>query len=57
MKIDEGTYGTCEGCGSPIPPARLRLLPFAELCVTCQREEEEAADSAWPSIATPRAPD
>jgi len=46
-KIDNKAYGRCESCGRRIPQARLRMLPFADLCVECQREEEqEAADSA-----------
>lgn len=28
-KFDAGTYGLCEGCGRPIPLARLRALPEA----------------------------
>jgi DnaK suppressor protein len=35
-KIDNGTYGTCEGCGQPIPRARLKALPYAALCVQCK---------------------
>src|ERR1700748_611704 len=25
QKVDEGTYGTCDDCGRPIAPARLRF--------------------------------
>src|SRR3954451_5450774 len=35
-KIDQGTYGTCETCGQPIPRARLKALPYAALCVQCK---------------------
>ncbi len=35
-KIDLGTYGICEGCGQPIPRARLKALPHARLCVACK---------------------
>ena len=35
-KIDAGTYGLCEGCGQPIPRARLKALPQARMCVTCK---------------------
>lgn len=38
-KLDEGTYGTCDGCGEPIPPARLRAMPDSALCVTCAAAE------------------
>jgi RNA polymerase-binding protein DksA len=32
-RIDEGTYGTCERCGKPIEKARVRALPYADLCI------------------------
>ncbi len=32
-RMDEGTYGTCERCGKPIEKARLRALPYANLCI------------------------
>ncbi|HWC40113.1 MAG TPA: TraR/DksA C4-type zinc finger protein, partial [Acidimicrobiales bacterium] len=35
-KIAAGTYGLCEGCGQPIPRARLKALPQARLCVNCK---------------------
>ena len=35
-KIEAGTYGLCEGCGQPIPRARLKALPQARMCVTCK---------------------
>lgn len=35
-KIGAGTYGRCEGCGHPIPKARLKALPHARLCVACK---------------------
>ncbi len=35
-KIEAGTYGLCEGCGEPIPRARLKALPQARLCVNCK---------------------
>ncbi len=35
-KIDEGTYGTCDRCGKAIPKARLEVIPWAALCVTCK---------------------
>ncbi len=35
-KIPLGTYGICEGCGKPILPARLEVLPQARLCVACK---------------------
>src|SRR4029453_13549391 len=35
-KIHEGTYGTCENCGTAIPKERLKALPYAALCVKCK---------------------
>ena len=29
-RIEEGTYGVCEGCDSEIAPARLEVLPFTQ---------------------------
>ena len=34
-RMDAGTYGVCADCGTRIPTARLRVRPFAELCVPC----------------------
>jgi len=31
-----GTYGMCEACGDEITPNRLRAIPWARNCVTCQ---------------------
>ena len=40
-RIEAGTYGVCEMCGEPIPPARLKALPSATLCVECKSHEEQ----------------
>ena len=34
-RLDSGTYGSCERCGRPIPPARLDARPEARTCVGC----------------------
>jgi len=41
VRIDDGTYGTCEECGTDIPKKRLMIMPFARLCVTCKAELEK----------------
>jgi DnaK suppressor protein len=33
VKLDEGTYGTCDACGRPIAPERLDAIPWAVRCV------------------------
>ena len=35
-KIEAGSYGRCEKCGTAIPKERLRALPYAALCVKCK---------------------
>jgi len=35
-KIEKGKYGTCEKCGVNILLARLKILPEARYCVTCE---------------------
>lgn len=40
QRMREGQYGVCEGCGCSIPMARLNALPYATLCINCQREQE-----------------
>lgn len=34
-KLDEGTYGICDRCGSPIATARLEARPSSTRCVRC----------------------
>ena len=34
-KIDEGAYGICEKCSSPIDVRRLKAISIARLCVSC----------------------
>jgi DnaK suppressor protein len=34
-KLDDGTYGICDGCGRAIPQARLEGRPASALCVGC----------------------
>ena len=38
-RIKEGIYGICTNCGEAIMPERLEALPYAELCINCQRQE------------------
>jgi DnaK suppressor protein len=32
-RMDEGTYGLCSRCGRPIEKARLKALPYVDLCI------------------------
>jgi RNA polymerase-binding protein DksA len=40
-KIEDGTFGICEGCKSIIAKNRLKAVPYARLCVTCQEKTEK----------------
>jgi len=40
-RMDENTYGLCVRCGRPIEKARLKALPYAELCI----KDAQAAQS------------
>jgi len=40
-KMQDGSYGTCEMCGQEIDPARLKALPYAVLCMSCQAKSEK----------------
>jgi len=42
-RIDDGSYGACEGCESDIAEGRLEALPFTRLCINCQAEREKEA--------------
>lgn len=40
--LEEGKFGYCRRCGEEIDLARLKALPYADLCITCKRKEEES---------------
>ncbi len=39
-KLGDGSYGTCEACGGPIPEERLEAMPAARFCVEHQEQQE-----------------
>ncbi len=41
-RIEDGTYGTCVDCGTPLPDERLEVRPEASRCVNCQHSMEMA---------------
>lgn len=45
-RMREGNYGLCEACSTKIPVARLNALPYATLCIECQRLEESGGGAA-----------
>ena len=40
-RIDEGMFGVCLQCGKRITMSRLKAVPYASLCINCQRAEEQ----------------
>ncbi len=44
-RMRDGNYGLCEGCNEGIPMARLQALPYATMCIQCQREAEKSGNS------------
>jgi len=55
-RIEEGTYGICEGNGEQIPKARLTAIPWARYCVACAtllekgllaEKEEDTYDTSY----------
>ncbi len=40
-RVRAGDYGKCDTCGEVIAEARLKVLPFATLCVKCQTASEK----------------
>ena len=39
-RIEMGVYGACERCSEMIAIPRLKVQPFAKLCIKCQSEAE-----------------
>jgi len=42
-RIDDGSYGKCEACGSEIGDDRLEAMPAARFCITHQAQAEADA--------------
>jgi len=40
-RIAEKRYGICQECQCAIDPERLEMLPYTELCFSCQRQLEK----------------
>ena len=41
-RLEAGRFGVCERCQQAIPLARLRAMPAARHCATCQPHHEAA---------------
>src|SRR5258707_9118682 len=38
-RIDEGTFGFCPDCGTPITPPPPHPIPFTRVCLTCKEKQ------------------
>jgi len=45
-RLEKGTFGTCERCKELIPKSRLKIIPYAKLCIECKRGEEHEPPAA-----------
>jgi DnaK suppressor protein len=41
FRIEDGTYGFCLNCGSPMTEKRLTAIPWSRHCVDCQELAEK----------------
>jgi len=52
-RMQEGKYGVCAACGSPITPRRLDALPWTQYCLRCQQTRERRAEPKDSPAGTP----
>lgn len=39
-RLERGTFGLCQDCGRAIEEKRLKAIPWAQLCLGCQKARE-----------------
>ena len=50
-RLDRGEFGLCAECEEPIPVKRLKVVPWAACCVTCQNLKDTGSnDEAEPAL-------
>jgi DnaK suppressor protein len=49
-RLREGTYGRCAECGERIATKRLRAVPFALRCGSCQQARESSTLGPRPGV-------
>lgn len=42
-RIEDKIYGECISCQKAITKQRLKAVPYAELCISCQEEQEKSS--------------
>jgi DnaK suppressor protein len=43
LRIDRGSFGKCQDCGTMIAKPRLQALPYTPFCIDCARRLENGA--------------
>jgi len=49
-RVAEGSYGICLECEEDIPAVRLRAVPWARYCVSCQESLHEGNSTATEAL-------
>jgi len=52
-RIENGTFGTCDGCGEEISFERLKARPVTTYCIECKKKQEDI-EKASRTIRAPR---
>lgn len=40
-RLEDGTFGVCQQCSAAITMSRLKAVPYASMCIKCQRTKEQ----------------
>jgi len=40
-RLDDGSFGICQQCNQPVSMSRLKAVPYASMCISCQRAKEQ----------------
>jgi len=40
-RLDDGSFGVCQQCNQPVSMSRLKAVPYASMCISCQRAKEQ----------------
>ena len=53
QRVDDGSFGICAECESPIGAKRIAAVPWAQCCIKCQESaDREGVEIAGPSAVT-----
>jgi DnaK suppressor protein len=52
LRIEDKTFGICEKCNDLIAEPRLKIVPYANLCIKCKSAEEKVKQVRLQSLPT-----